>query len=225
MFKILLALTVSVVLFASLPEGGMAGRGGVPGPGTLDFDPASDADGNHSPLPWGIDANVALGISEQILDPFYLEVGAGEFYVPANLWFTNSAYSDEARARLEAEGYTFAAETPMEDFLAKVARVTFVVDEGTRQQHRWTFTSPLNIVKVVTVGTIFEGAFPPALLPLPMAIFIGKLAPEPVGVHTVRVVVTMSDLHNDGLGFRSGNILEPGDNTLAFWRFEVVPRR
>lgn len=195
-------------------------RGGLPGTGQKTFNPAGDAEGNHCVTSEGVDANEIFGVSEQLLaQGTALDCGpvsAGEFYTPIGgaLWFVNTSFE------AVPAGYTPAAPTPVEDFLAKAKSLTYVIDSGTPHEKTYRY----RVQDIVAVHAESE-LLPVSGAEFPMVVFLAKLPPLPPGDHTYQAIIEMSARHCDGLGTSSGNCLEAGRTTLCPpLPFTVVPR-
>jgi hypothetical protein len=205
------ALVVVVLLVALLTAAGPAHARALPGAGGRGFDPASDTEGNHCLAPGG-DANQTLGVSEQIVGaPGCSVVNSGEFYVPLNYWFTNFSFA------VVPDGFTSEHDTPMEDFLAKVVSIRFVVDADTHKERTFVFAAG-DIVKLDTFDE-----FLPWFPPFPVVHFLAKLPPLPPGDHSVQTFWTVSSLHCDGFGtaYRT-NCFPPRETEYSRIRFAVV---
>ena len=143
------------------------------------------------------------------------------------MWFTNTSYNAAVRAGLDATGYHYASQKPIEDFIAKVKTLTYVVvDFATLAEvARFNFDAS-KVAVVVKQGDIF-GAWgtDPWSMPavgieytaaqtalLPTAYFMGVVKGNlPPGKYRVQVHFLMTDVHNDGLGLEPGDFIGPGD--------------
>src|SRR5262245_61319479 len=107
----------------------LAATGGLVGPeDQLEFNPASDTEGNHCINRFGADVNAALGVSEQILLPGCLTVNSGEFYIPySGFWNVNSVDGVSGFPLVYPEGYVPAKPAPVDDLISKTS-LKYVVD-------------------------------------------------------------------------------------------------
>jgi hypothetical protein len=154
-------------------------------------------------------------------------------------WFTNTSYNAPVRAGLAAMGYRYASHKPIEDFIAKVKTLTYVVvDLATEVEvARFNFNAS-QVAVVVSQGDIYGawGADPwsnPAVgidytaaqvALLPSAYFMGVVKGKlPPGLYRVQIHFIMTDVHNDGLGLDPGNFIGPGDMLLAEPPLLVTP--
>ena len=94
-------------------------------------------------------------------------------------WATATSYEDAPSP------HPLAAETPMEDFLAKFVAMRFVVDPGTRQERSYRFAA----AELLRLGTTDQFEPGPAL---PVANFLATLPPLPPGGHHYEAFIEMS---------------------------------
>ena len=213
-------ITIAVAVGAlCVPAAASAAKDGLPGTGDRSFSPGPQSTGNHCITPDGVDANVLLGISQQLFQPdgcFVLETG--EFYVPLGVepgdWYTNTFWE-----AVPAD-YIPSAPTPMEDFASKVRAVTYVVDPGTKREHAYRYAAQ----DIIDVRTLQE-FFPQHAPAWPTAMFLAKLPPLPAGDHRLGTTIEMSARHCDGLGADPAvNCLSAGTTRLTVCPFKVVQR-
>jgi hypothetical protein len=142
-------------------------------------------------------------------------------------WSTNTSYSAAVRAGLDAIGYHYASQKPIEDYIAKVKTLTYVVvDFSTLAEVARVNFDASEVAVVVKEGDIFGawGTDPysnPAVgidytaaqtAQLPGAYFMGVVKGKlPPGLYRVQVHLIMTDVHNDGLGLDPENFVGPGD--------------
>src|SRR5262249_5405748 len=100
---------------------------------------------NHCISPRGLDQNEFFGISAQIVIDYCPKVGAGEQWIPAQLWFMNGTFEQVP------EGLMPDGDTPLEDFIAKFSAVKYVIDPGTKQEKTVAFPNDGNLF----TGTLF----------------------------------------------------------------------
>jgi hypothetical protein len=190
--------------------------GGLPGTGDRSFNPAGNTGDNHCISPEGVDANELLGISEQLVLPGVCDVvQAGDFYVYFNApWSLNSSWE-----AVPAD-YTPSAPTPLQDFLAKVRSMTYVVDPGTKRERSYRFAAQ-DIMDVRSIHDFFPETGPD----WPVALFLANLPPLPPGDHRLGALIEMSARHCDGLGTDPAfNCVGAGITELGSCPFTVVPR-
>jgi hypothetical protein len=164
----------------------------------------------------GVNLNEVLGVTARIVRPFdgCYEVLAGESYVAlGGHWYTDASYANAPSP------YALAAATPMEDFLAKLVAVRYVIDPGSRQERTYRFAAG-DVVKLRTLDQVYTDA--PAL---PVALFVAELPPlrPDRDGHSFQVFVEMSAGHCDGLGTASGNCFPEGESLLSACPFGVSP--
>ena len=210
-------VVAALLATAGLTAGAAWGAaGGLPGTGDKSFNPAGNTGNNHCVSPEGVDANVLLGISEQLVVPGICDgVQAGEFYVFFNAAWTMNSFWEAVPA-----GYTPSAPTPAADFTSKVRSMTFVVDPGTKRERSYRYGAQ-SILDVRTVHDFFPVTGPD----WPIAFFLAKLPPLPPGDHRIGTIIEMSARHCDGLGTDPGNCLGAGMTRLGVCPFEVVARK
>ena len=140
----------------------------------------------------GVNLNEVLGVTARIVRTFdgCYEVLAGESYVPLSNWYTDVSYANAPST------YPLAAATPMEDFLAKLVAIRYVIDPGSRQERTYRFAAG-DVVKLRTLDQLYTDE--PAL---PVALFVAELPPlrPDRDGHSFQVFVEMSAGHCDGLG-------------------------
>jgi hypothetical protein len=190
--------------------------GGLPGTGDRSFNPAGNTGDNHCISPEGVDANELLGISEQLVLPGVCDVvHAGEFYVYFNApWSLNSSWE-----AVPAD-YTPSAPTPLQDFLAKVRSMIYVVDPGTKRERSYRFAAQ-DIMDVRSIHDFFPETGPD----WPVVHFLAQLPPLPPGDHRLGALIEMSARHCDGLGPDPAfNCVGAGITELGSCPFTVVPR-
>jgi hypothetical protein len=157
----------------------------------------------------------------------------------ASMWFTNTSYNAAVRAGLDAMGYRYASQKPIEDFIAKVKTLTYVVvDFATLAEvARFSFDAS-RVAVVLKQGDVFGawGTDPwsaPAVgieytaeqtAKLPTAYFMGVVKGKlPPGKYRVQVHFIMTDVHNDGLGLDDGDFIGPGDISYGQPPLVVTP--
>jgi hypothetical protein len=213
------ACVVAALLATASSTAGVAwgAAGGLPGTGDKSFNPAGNTGDNHCVTPEGVDANELLGISQPLFMPGVCDVfEAGEFYVPLGSgWLNMNTFWEAVPA-----DYTPSAPTPLQDFISKVRSMTFVVDPGTKHERSYRFTAQ-DIMDVRTLHDFFPQTGPD----WPVALFLAKLPPAPVGDHWVATSINMSARSCNGLGTDPAvNCLPAGITRLQVCPFTVVPR-
>jgi hypothetical protein len=168
---------------------------------------------NRCVTPSGLNLNDLFGVTEQIVAPgsaSCTEVAAGETFRPSVMpWFMNTTFA------VTPEGFVPAGDTPLDDFVAKFARVEYVIDPGTTQQRRYVFAND---------GNLWTGTFGEVALANPLT--LGTVPPLPVGPHTIETYWVFSALHCDGFGDDTGpngNCFPAGPTQLPTMTFEVTP--
>ena len=143
----IVAICVVAAVTVPLLVGAPAGAAGLHGhPSDLGLVPGHPAsrDG-HCVTGDGIDLNEVLAVSETIvLHPDCYEVDAGEIYIPLGYWMMAKSYESVPSP------HPLAGSTPIEDFLAKVVAVRYVVDPDTRRARSYRFDARDN----VRIGTL-----------------------------------------------------------------------
>jgi len=160
---------------------------------------------HHCVSPTGHDLNDIHDTPYQIATEF-CPVVVGEPWALTSLWITATDHS-----RIPP-GYVPSQPTPIEDFVAKVAGVRYVIDAGTRQERTYTRTA---------AEVLQPRDLPDIGLPT-MGIF-SLFRPLSVGSHTVDMFVTMSADHWDGIDLDpGGNLLPAGEIHWLARSFEFV---
>ena len=211
------ACLVAVLLATASVTAGAASAatGGLPGTGDKSFNPAGNTGDNHCVTPEGVDANELLGISQPLFMPGVCDVfEAGEFYVPLGSgWLNMNAFWETVPA-----DYTPSAPTPLEDFTSKVRSMIYVVDPGTTRERSYRFRAQ-DIMDVRTLHDFFPQTGPD----WPVALFLAKLPPAPVGDHWVATSIDMSARSCNGLGTDPAvNCLPAGITRLQVCPFKVI---
>jgi hypothetical protein len=232
--KLLRASATVAALLLALPASALPLRPLThpPGGGSAAFDPGGK-ESNHLWLWWGIDLNADLGVKQPILYWDFLlaspppdgvwPLDAGEFYDPDVDWFTAPTYTPAYRDFL-GPSYFYAAETPIDDFVAKLDRLRYVVDEGTVHEQILDVTDPSAFIVWRKVGDTIgnSGLFPDAWLDYPVAYFVVLQRPLSAGVHTVSASIHMTALHCDGIDTDpSSDCLPPGWSPITSWVVRV----
>jgi hypothetical protein len=211
------ACLVAVLLATASVTAGAAwaATGGLPGTGDKSFNPAGNTGDNHCVSPEGVDANELLGISQALFMPGVCDVfEAGEFYVPLGSgWLNMNTFWESVPA-----DYTPSAPTPLEDFTSKVRSMIYVVDPGTTRERTFRFSAQ-DIMDVRTLHDFFPQTGPD----WPVALFLPKLPPAPVGDHWVATSIDMSARSCNGLGTDPAvNCLPAGITRLQVCPFKVI---
>jgi hypothetical protein len=173
----------------------------------------------------GVDWNAATGYRGWYVGlPRYSHpVPENTCWAPHAAWATDHGYSDELRATLASDGYVFAGDTPMDDFVAKLEAVTYVIDEGTANETTHLFSDPAAIDLVTTADRL---GLPD---PIPIQLLLPRLPTPPVGRHTVRVYYRLSADHHDGFPPEVGedpewHWMRAGTTLARNWSFSVVAK-
>lgn len=166
-----------------------------------------------SPPPANLDLNDFYDISEQIVAEFCPQLNSGQQWRVPSRWFVSSQpYTPETTPA----GFVPAFEdaTPVEDFLAKLAALKYVVDPGTPQEKSVVFPND---------GTVFTLALPQFNAVQVGPITLGKLQPLSVGQHEVELYWVFSAMHCDGFGgVVADNCLPAGEVLYTRFTFEVT---
>jgi len=198
----------------------LAARGGLAGPeDQMEFNPASDTEGNHCINRFGQDLNEVLGVSEQFLLGSCLTVNSGEFYIPySGFWNVNSVDGVSGFPLVYPEGYVPAKPAPVDDLISKTS-LKYVVD-GYK-----TYLYPgEDVMKVILTGALRPSGFPPLPPEALTAISVAKLHPLSIGAHSVAVSAILSAEHCDGSGtIEAQSCLPPGELPIRTFFFHVVP--
>ena len=155
-------------------------EGGIPGPGHLGFDPASDTEDNSCVNPaFGSNLNDLYGMTEQVIGPAFCAVppfsghfvvGSGEFSIPVLRWVANADAGTAAFPLVYPPGYQPAG-TPVDDAFSKFVSVRLLID-GERE-----YVFPAEDVVMVIEGV---PGIPPGFL---QVTFLPRLPPQSVGMH------------------------------------------
>jgi len=157
--------------------------------------------------PSGIDLNERYGVSEAIVAPFCTEVASGR------RWRVSTPWSMRPTFDAVPDGFEPAAETPVEDFIAKFIGVKYVVDPGTSREKTYAFGNVDDL-------SIFDGGVVVGANP----ITLGTLKPSSVGDHVVDSYLMFSAMHCDGLAASlEENCLPAGEVYYSSVPFTVTP--
>lgn len=210
MVRMCVAAAVTVPLLAGAPAGAAGLHGHPSGLGLVPGHPAPR--NGHCVTGDGIDLNEVLAVSETIvLQPDCYEVDTGESYILLAYWVTAKSYESVPSP------HPLAGPAPVEDFLAKVEAVRYIVDPDTRRARSYRFDAR-DIMRVGTLDQIVAGA-----PDLPVVYFLAKLPPLTPGVHNSKILVEMSASHCDGFGTASENCLPEGESDVLGCPFVVLP--
>ena len=165
-------------------------------------------EGNHCISPTGTDLNELWGVTEAIVASFCTEIGAGRNWRVGQAWFMNRTFKKVPKS------FVPTGATPIEDFIAKLVGVKYVVDPGTAQEQTYVFT---NVGDLGTIPEIPDGGS------VAQGLTMGVLGPLSIGVHVVDSYWSMSAMHCDGLGrVIEQNCLPAGDTLYDHITFEVA---
>ena len=173
---------VSIVLTLVLGAGLLASRA-----------TAAPKDENHCINPAGVDLNELYDTNDAFIAPFCTEMDAGDTWRPITRIQVASTFESIP------DGYVPIGDTPLEDFLLKFESATYVVDEGTRQERTFTYSTD---DLIVVTGDLPDGTQFVSWTP--------RLRPLPPGEHTIDVYITMTSDHWDGLDADPSANLIPG---------------
>jgi hypothetical protein len=157
--------------------------------------------------PTDVNLNERYGVSDTIVAPFCTEVNSGRRWTVSNAWFMN--YSFEA----VPEGFEAAGATPLDDFIAKLIGVKYVVDPGTKKEKTYVFGNDDDL------GIVDDG-----IGIIANAVTLGVLKPLSVGDHVVDSYLLFSAMHCDGYGaVVAENCLPAGEVLFSSVTFTVTP--
>jgi len=152
------------------------------------------------------DLNQKFGVTETIAWYTCPDLEPGRKFRVAQAWVMNPTFD------VIPDGFVPAGATPLDDFLAKVAGRTVIVDPGTRQERVYSFTNVGDIYSAFDAdGSLVNG------------VRLGLLQPLSPGVHVIQTSWTMSAMHCDG--FVDGGCLMPGENPEFPFEVTVTPPR
>lgn len=158
--------------------------------------------------PTDVNLNERYGVSDAIVAPFCPAVSSGRRWTVSSAWSMNSTFEDPGPAEFEPAGAT-----PLEDFIAKLIGVKYVVDPGTNKEKTYLFPNADNLG--VFVGDDFAIANP---------LTLGSVQPLNVGDHVVDSYLLFRAMHCDGLGHVIGeNCLPAGETFYDRVQFTVTP--
>ena len=175
---------------------------GVSGVSAGRVDPPGHQDANRCINAFGVDLNALYGMSDQFRTFDCRAISAGEHWIRPLWWIT-----DDSEGNIYPAGYTPTLPAPVDDFVAKLVAVKFVVDPGTRQQQTLTF----NAGPITRTDINIEQLEPTGGPPLPMASILPRVRPLSVGDHFIEGYVVLNALHCDGLGDSEFNCLPAGE--------------
>jgi hypothetical protein len=157
--------------------------------------------------PTDVDLNERYGVSDAIVAPFCPEVSSGRRWTVTNAWFMNVEF-----AAVPAD-FVAAGDTPLEDFIAKLIGVKYVVDPGTSKQKTYVFGNDEDL------GIVFD-----ADAVIANTLTLGVLKPLSVGDHVVESYLLFSAMHCDGFGADvASNCLPAGEVLFSSVTFTVTP--
>jgi hypothetical protein len=136
------------------------------------------------------DLNVLYGVAEPVVWYPCPNVDVGTRFRANEVWGMAPTFGDLP------PGFVPGGATPLDDFLAKVTSLTWVVDGGTRLEQRFTFTNMGDLFTHADAdGSFVSGAT------------LGTLPPLKGGKHVLQAVWSFRATHCDGMGGCVG----PGD--------------
>lgn len=163
----------------------------------------------------GVDLNANLGVTNRIMkQPWCSQVNVGEWYVPLAFWVAAPSYADVPSR------YPVSAATPMEDFLAKLVAVRFVIDPGASTEQSYRFEKRDLTLRLRTLNELSPP--PPGVPVVPIVFMIANLPPLPPGDHRVAFFYEMSAGNCNGIGTAPDDCLPPGESYLGWCPFQVV---
>jgi hypothetical protein len=156
----------------------------------------------------GVNLNELYGISDRIITRSCTQAYAGERWVQPAVWIVNTSFE-----AVPAEFVPTGA-TPLEDFVAKLAAVKYVVDAGTKHERTYVIPSGDRL----WIGEL--DGFPAA-----NTVTLGSLNPLSVGSHTVAVYWIFDGMHCDGFVANAvENCFPAGETFYTATAFDVAPR-
>jgi hypothetical protein len=153
-------------------------------------DPPGHQDGNHCVNVFDVDLNDLYGVAEQIRVFECRVISAGEHWIRPIWWITNT----EAGS-VYPVGYVPALAEPIDDFVAKLTGVRFVIDGGTLRERSYTFDASGIVRTDIDAEEVEPGAWG---APYPMASIMARLGPLSVGPHFVEAFIVLGAEHCDG---------------------------
>lgn len=170
---------------------------------------ARPPDTTHCVSPSGVDLNVIYDVPGRIVSGFCDYAFAGERFSPATGWFMSPAWD------LTPPGFNPTGATPVEEFVARLDAVRFVIDAGTRQEKSVTFPSGPNLA-VITGGPFVVANI----------VTLGRIGPLSVGNHTIDTYLILDGPTCDGLGdVFADNCLPAGTTWFDGYGVTVSPHR
>jgi hypothetical protein len=161
----------------------------------------------HCITPTGVDLNERYGVSETIITPFCANLSSGRPWTVSNGWFMSPTFT------AMPAGFEPAGETPIEDFIAKLIGVKYVVDPGTSKEKTYVFGKDEDI-----------GIFDDGVTVVANLVSLGTLKPLRIGDHVVDSYLLFSAMHCDGFGdVVTDNCLPTGETLFSSVVFEVTP--
>src|SRR5262245_62885389 len=97
----------------------------------------------------GTDLNELYGISDQIVAPFCLVANAGQQWIATSRWFVKREFEEIP------VGFVPAGDTPLEDAMAKLLGVTYLIDAGTTQERSIFLPNDGNLLSIDLGGGDF----------------------------------------------------------------------
>jgi hypothetical protein len=160
-------------------------------------------------LPNGMTLRQEYGYSVAVVTSACTEVPVGERWAVSVPWVMDSRFEQKP------SGFATDYSTPVDDFRAKLASISYVVDPGTAYQSNRSFPGD---------NRIWEGEMPTAPgFPAVDTVSLGALNPLPIGTHTAEVSWSFTGPHCDGFSADQGtSCLPQGDTLVKRVTFTVV---
>ena len=157
----------------------------------------------------GTDLNELYGISDQIVAPFCPVANAGQRWIATSRWLVKREFEEIPG------GFVPVGDTPLEDAMAKLLGVTYLIDVGTNHERSIFLPNDGNLFAIDLGGEDFPVLVSPNTL--------GTVHPLSVGTHTVELYWSFSALHCDGGPSIVENCLAAGDHLFQEVTFDVIP--
>jgi hypothetical protein len=156
--------------------------------------------------PTDVNLNERYGVSDAIVAPFCTEVDSGRRWTVSNAWFMGPSFDSVP------PGFVPAGVTPVEDFVAKLIAVKYVVDRGTNREKTYVFSNDEDLAIVEDGGFVIANP-----------ITLGALKPSSVGDHVVESYLLFNAMHCDGLGDVVEENCLDGEVSFGAVTFTVTP--
>ena len=181
--------------------------------------------------PWGVDLCAATGVNTAFMVPSDFggaPIPAGNWWTPIMGWGTNARGGLPGVPLAYPPGYVPAyPDDPMQDFISKIVKFTFIVDPGTRQERTYVYTDAAKYEVFMTIADFWGpgGLGDPLIDAGQWVTLVPSLHPLSVGAHELHFIWTLSASHCDGFGGESIDPDAPGGHCFPAGDYAFIPRQ